>query len=368
MPEKLKLALLFGGQSGEHEVSLMSCTSIAKNIDPNKYDVYYIGITKSGKWHLFEGNLDDIQSGEWEKSSKPIVFPGDPSYQGFFLIEDPSNIYPVDVVFPVMHGPHAEDGTIQGLLELANIPYVGCGVMASAVAMDKAMAKAVFASHGLPQGEYLVVQRHEFESNQQQVLNRIESVIGYPCFIKPVNMGSSVGITKAHNRQQLAEGLQHAGEYDRKLLVEAFINGREIECSVLGNNYPEASIVGEIIPCNEFYDYNAKYYDDGKSALIIPAELPEEKAEEIRQLAIKVYKALDCSGMARIDFFVERDTQKVYVNEANTIPGFTRISMYPKLWEATGIPYSDLIDCLIQLAIERFKEKHSGGKELLQYG
>jgi D-alanine-D-alanine ligase len=358
MPEKLKLALLFGGQSGEHEVSLMSCTSIARNIDLRKYDVYYIGITKSGKWYLFEGDIEDIQNGAWERNSKPIVFPGDPSFKGFFLLENPSKIYRVDVVFPVMHGPHAEDGTIQGLMELANIAYVGCDVMASAVAMDKAMAKAVFASHGLPQGDYLVVKRHEFESDPQEVMNRIESSLGYPCFIKPANMGSSVGITKAYNREQLLKGLRHAGQYDRKLVVEAFIDGREIECSVLGNNHPQASIVGEIIPCNEFYDYNAKYFDDGKSALIIPAELPEEKTEEIRQLAIKVYKALDCSGMARIDFFVERHTQKVFVNEANTIPGFTKISMYPKLWEATGISYSDLIDRLIELAIERFKEKH----------
>jgi len=360
MPEKIKLALLFGGQSGEHEVSLMSCTSIAKNISPQKCDVYYIGITKSGKWYLFEGNVEDIQKGEWERNSKPIVFPGDPSFQGFFLIEHPSEIYPVDVVFPVMHGPHAEDGTIQGLLELANIPYVGCDVVASSVAMDKVMAKAVFASHGLPQGDYRVVYRYEFESNPRQVLDDIESSLGYPCFIKPANMGSSVGITKACNRNQLLDGLNYAGKYDRKILVEAFINGREIECSVMGNNFPRASIVGEIIPCNEFYDYNAKYFDDGKSALIIPAELPEEKAEEIRRLAVKAYKALDCSGMARIDFFVERDTQMVFINEVNTIPGFTKISMYPKLWEAAGVSYSDLIDRLIQLAFDRFKEKHCG--------
>ncbi|MFO7294759.1 MAG: D-alanine--D-alanine ligase family protein [Clostridia bacterium] len=358
MPQKLKVAVLFGGQSGEHEVSLMSCASVVKNMDRNKYDIYFIGITKTGRWLLFEGDVEDIQSGRWEATSKPIVFPGDPSFKGFFLVDNPSHIYKVDVVFPIMHGPHAEDGTIQGLLELANIPYVGCDVVASSVAMDKAMAKAVFSSCGLPQGKYLVVLRQQFEQEPQPIIDAIESYLGYPCFVKPSNMGSSVGITKAHDRQELIEGLKEAGRYDRKLVVEAFINGREIECAVLGNNDPQASVLGEIIPCNEFYDYNAKYFDDGKSQLIIPADLPEEKAQEIRQLAVKAYKALDCSGMARVDFFVDKDTLEVFVNEVNTIPGFTRISMYPKLWEATGVPYSTLIDRLIELALDRFKEKH----------
>jgi D-alanine-D-alanine ligase len=358
MPEKLKVAVLFGGQSGEHEVSLMSCTSVVKNMDRDKYDIYFIGITKTGKWFLFEGDVEDIQNGKWEARSKPIVFPGDPSFKGFFLVDNPSKVYRVDVVFPIMHGPHAEDGTIQGLLELANIPYVGCDVVASSVAMDKAMAKAVFDSFGLPQGKYLVVLRQEFEQRPQHIIDAIESHLGYPCFVKPSNMGSSVGITKAHDRQELIEGLKEAGRHDRKLVVEAFINCREIECAVLGNNDPQASVLGEIIPCNEFYDYNAKYFDDGKSRLIIPADLPEEKAQEIRQLAIKAYKALDCSGMARVDFFVEKDTLEVFINEVNTIPGFTRISMYPKLWEATGVPYSRLIDRLIELALDRFREKH----------
>ncbi|MBM7582415.1 D-alanine-D-alanine ligase [Caldicoprobacter guelmensis] len=358
MSEKLKVAILFGGQSGEHEVSLMSCTSVVKNMDRDKYDIYFIGITKTGKWLLFEGDVEDIQNGKWEAGAQPIVFPGDPSFKGFFLVANPSKIYKVDVVFPIMHGPHAEDGTIQGLLELANIPYVGCDVVASSVAMDKAMAKAVFDSFGLPQGKYLVVLRQEFEQKLQDVIEAIESKLGYPCFVKPSNMGSSVGITKAHDRQELIDGLKEAGRYDRKIVVEAFINCREIECAVLGNNDPQASVLGEIIPCNEFYDYNAKYFDDGKSRLIIPADLPQEKTQEIRQLAIKAYKALDCSGMARVDFFVEKDTLQVFINEVNTIPGFTRISMYPKLWEATGVPYSRLIDRLIELAMDRFKEKH----------
>jgi len=358
MPEKLKVAVLFGGQSGEHEVSLMSCTSVVKNMDRDKYDIYFIGITKTGKWLLFEGDVEDIQNGTWEAGSRPVVFPADPSFKGFFLVDDPSHVYRVDVVFPIMHGPHAEDGTIQGMLELANIPYVGCDVVASSVAMDKAMAKAVFDSYGLPQGKYLVVLRQEFEQKSQYIIDAIESYLGYPCFVKPSNMGSSVGITKAHDRQELIEGLKEAGRYDRKLVVEASINCREIECAVLGNNDPQASVLGEIIPCNEFYDYNAKYFDDGKSLLIIPADLPQEKAEEIRQLAIKAYKALDCSGMARVDFLVEKDTLEVFINEVNTIPGFTKISMYPKLWEATGVPYSRLIDRLIELALDRFREKH----------
>jgi D-alanine-D-alanine ligase len=360
MSQKLRVAILFGGQSGEYEVSLMSCTSVIKNMDLSKYQLYFIGITKSGKWRLFEGDIDKIKTGEWEENSEPVVFPGDPSFQGFFCVRDPSKVYTVDVVFPIMHGPHAEDGTIQGLLELANIPYVGCDVVSSSVAMDKAMAKAVFASYGLPQGDYMVVLRQEVEQKSQQMLNGIEANLGYPCFIKPANMGSSVGITKADSRQQLLEGLKEAGLYDRKIVVEAFIDGQEVECAVLGNNNPEASVVGEIVPCNEFYDYNAKYFDDGKSDLVIPARLSEEKTNQVRELAIKAYRALDCSGMARVDFFVEKGTGRALINEINTIPGFTKISMYPKLWEAAGISYPDLIHRLIELAIYRFKEKHQG--------
>lgn len=258
-----------------------------------------------------------------------------------------------------MHGPHAEDGTIQGLLELANIPYVGCDVLSSSTAMDKAMAKVIFASFGLPQGQYKVILKHQLQEDLETVVREVEEEFSYPVFVKPANMGSSVGITKAHNREKLIEGLREAAKYDRKIVIEEYINGREIECAILGNNEPQASVLGEIVPSSEFYDYHAKYQDGGKSVLIIPANLSDEKVQEIQKLAIKAYRALDCSGLARADFFVDRENGKVYLNEVNTMPGFTQISMYPKLWEATGISYSKLINRLIELAQERFKEKHS---------
>jgi len=356
--QTLKVAILFGGQSGEHEVSLESATSVINNMDPKRYIIYKIGITKRGEWRYFDGDVSKIVTGEWEMESKPVVFPPDPSYKGFYLMDDPNKIYPVDVVFPVLHGPNGEDGTVQGLLELAKIPYVGCNVLSSSAAMDKGMAKAIFASFGLPQGRYLVVLKHRLHREMEMVINDIEERFTYPVFIKPANMGSSVGITKAHDRQKLIEGLWEAAKYDRKIVVEEYIKGREIECAVLGNNEPQASIPGEILPSNEFYDYHAKYQDGGLSKLLIPAPLSEEKKKEIQGLAIKAYKALECSGLARVDFFVDKENGKVYINEVNTMPGFTRISMYPKLWEATGISYSRLIDRLIELAQERFEEKY----------
>ena len=356
---KQKLAVLFGGRSGEHEVSLISATSIIQNIDKNKYEIYLIGITKEGHWLYYDGDIQKIKTGEWEKEAKKVVFPGDPSYKGFFLLEDPQKIYPVDVIFPVMHGPYGEDGTIQGLFELAHIPYVGCDVLSSSTGMDKLMAKAIFASAGLPQGKYVGAYRHEIEKDADKVVARIEGAFPYPVFVKPANMGSSVGISKAKDREELLKALDIAGQYDEKIIIEEFIDGREIECAVLGNYEPKASVLGEILPSNEFYDYQAKYQDGGKSKLLIPAPIPSDKSDEIRELAIRAYKALGCSGLTRVDFFLERKTGKVYLNEVNTMPGFTEISMYPKLWEATGISYPDLIDKLIQLAIERFNKKHN---------
>ncbi|MFY9176557.1 MAG: D-alanine--D-alanine ligase family protein [Caldicoprobacterales bacterium] len=353
-----KVAVLFGGKSGEHEVSLVSATSIIENIDRDKYQLYLIGITKEGHWRYYDGDTEKIKTGEWEQESKKVVFPGDPSYRGFFLIEDPSKIYQVDAIFPVMHGPYGEDGTVQGLFELAHIPYVGCDVLSSSTGMDKIMAKAIFASAGLPQGKYVGVYRHEIERDWERVIASIENSFPYPVFVKPANMGSSVGISKAKNREELVKALDLAGQYDYKIIVEEFIDGREIECAVLGNFEPKASVLGEILPSNEFYDYYAKYQDGGQSKLLIPAPVSAEKSHEIRELAVKAYKALGCTGLSRVDFFLERNTEKVYLNEVNTMPGFTQISMYPKLWEATGISYSDLIDKLIQLAIERFNEKH----------
>lgn len=356
--EKLKIALLFGGKSGEHEVSLASATSIIENISKDKYELYLIGITKEGHWRYYNGDIEKIKTGEWEKESRAAVLPGDPSFKGFFLREDPAKIYEVDVVFPAIHGPNGEDGTLQGLLELAHIPYVGCGVLSSSTGMDKLTAKTIFSFEGLPQGDYIGVYRHEFRVEPEKIISKVENSFPYPVFVKPANMGSSVGISKAKNREGLIEALRLAGRYDERIIVEEYIDGREIECAVLGNNEPDASVLGEILPSNEFYDYHAKYQDEGESRLIIPASLPAGKDEEIKELAIKAYTALGCSGLSRVDFFLERHSNRVYLNEVNTMPGFTQISMYPKLWEAAGISYPKLIDRLIELALERFKEKH----------
>lgn len=358
MKTKLKIAVLFGGKSGEHEISLISASSIIENMDAHKYDVYLIGITKQGHWRYYQGDVNKIKTGEWEMDSKPLIFPGDPSYRGFILAEDPSKTYEVDMVFPVIHGPNGEDGTLQGLLELTGIPYVGCDVLSSSTGMDKVMAKAIFSAHGLPQGGYIGVSRHKFKGDQQGIIDEIEEGFTYPVFVKPANMGSSVGISKANNRDELIEALKVAGKYDEKIIVEEFIDGREIECAVLGNNDPKASILGEILPSNEFYDYQAKYEDEGESKLLIPAPLSKGKSHEIRELAIRAYRALGCSGLSRVDFFLDKKTDMIYLNEVNTMPGFTQISMYPKLWEQTGIPYADLIDRLIELAKERFNERH----------
>ncbi len=349
MGKKLVVGVIFGGQSGEHEVSLMSSSNVIKAMDREKYDVVTIGITRQGKWMIYTGHVESIQNGQWEKEKEN-------------LIEDFSINHPIlkkiDVVFPVLHGPRGEDGTIQGLFELANIPYVGCGVLASAVGMDKIYTKTLYEKAGLPQGKYLLIMRKHWRKDQDKSIQEIEEGLNYPIFIKPANMGSSVGITKAHNREDLIKGMEEAGLYDRKLLLEENIDCREIECAVLGNDEPEASVLGEIIPSNEFYDYHAKYLDDGASSLVIPAPLDEKTSQRIGQLAIKAFKTIDGSGLARLDFFVEKSTGEVYINEINTMPGFTNISMYPKLWEYSGLPYSKLIDRLIELALERFKDRN----------
>ncbi len=346
--DKKTVAVIFGGQSGEHEVSLMSSSNVIQAMDREKYNIVMIGITKKGKWMIYNGPIEKIQNGDWEKEEK-------------YLIEDFSIYHPIvqsiDVLFPIVHGPMGEDGTVQGLFELLNLPYVGCGVLASAVGMDKIYAKIIYQMAGLPQGKYVALMRYQWRENQGQEIEKIEKKLNYPIFIKPANMGSSVGITKAHNRQALIEGIEEASKYDRKILLEEFIDCREVECGVLGNDHPKASALGEILPSNEFYDYHAKYFDDGKSRLLIPAPLDEKTTKKIQDLAIKAFRAIDGSGLARIDFFVERNTGEIYINEINTLPGFTNISMYPKLWEYCGIPYGELIDQLIELAIERFEDK-----------
>ena len=344
--KKIRVGVIFGGRSGEHEVSLRSAESILKAIDRNKYDVVPIGITHEGRWLASRNALsmlpakDQIQKVLTDGES--ITLPAEPAAQGM-----------VDVIFPMLHGTYGEDGTIQGLLELANVPYVGAGVLGSAVGMDKDVMKRLLRDAGLPIVDYWVVRTQDLDSFLQAHI----SDLPYPVFVKPANLGSSVGITKVHAAEELPAALQTAAEYDRKIVVEKGVNAREIELSVLGNDDPIASVPGEILPSREFYDYKAKYVDED-SRLLIPAPLNEIQKIEAQRLAIAAFRVLECSGMARVDLFLEKPAGKFYVNEINTLPGFTTISMYPKLWEASGIPYSELIDRLITLAIERHAEKN----------
>jgi D-alanine-D-alanine ligase len=361
MAKKIRVGVIFGGRSGEHEVSLVSAKGIMSAMDKGKYEIVPIGITKEGRWIASGDPMKALEAGTLE-GSVPAALLGDPSQRGLMRLEESekavttARLSEIDVIFPILHGPYGEDGTVQGLLELADIPYVGAGVPSSAVGMDKALMKAVFQAHGLPVVEYLVIKRKEWEGDPQGVLQRIVDILGYPCFIKPANLGSSVGISKVHQRSELTPALDLAARYDRKVLAEQGVNAREIEVSVLGNDDPIASVPGEIIPCREFYDYVAKYIDD-RSELIIPADLLPETTQRIRELAIEAYLAVDCAGMARVDFLVDKESGQIYVGELNTIPGFTPISMYPKLWEASGIPYAELIDRLIELALERHADK-----------
>lgn len=359
MSEKLNVAVIFGGKSGEHEVSLMSATNVINAMDKDKYNIFMIGITKQGKWMAYKGDVSKVIDGSWEKEAEELDKEETVALMFYRFFRNGAGKR-IDAVFPVLHGPNGEDGTIQGLFEMLDIPYVGCGVMASALGMDKDFSKRLFRDAGLNVGEFSVALKKDIEKDIHSIINMVEDKFIYPVFIKPANMGSSVGITKAFNKDELERGLKEACKYDRKVIIEENINCREVECSVLGNDDPTASVVGEIIPSHEFYDYVAKYFDDGKSVLIIPAELSESKTQEIREAAVKAFKSLDCSGMARVDFLIDKETEKVYINELNTIPGFTKISMYPKLWEAAGLSYSKLIDRLIELAIERYKEKTNG--------
>jgi D-alanine-D-alanine ligase len=363
MEKRITIGIIFGGRSGEHEVSLVSAQGVMGAIDRDKYDVLPIGITKDGHWLISGDPMKALSSGEMAATSRAALLP-EPSHQGLIRLEGQERgqkltavrAGELDVIFPVLHGPYGEDGTVQGLLELAGIPYVGAGVTASAVGMDKALFKDVMRAHGLPIVRHLVLKRKHWQAMPEEAVARIEAEIGYDCFVKPANLGSSVGISKACNRAQLRSALDEAARFDRKLLIEEAVDAREIEVSVLGNDEPITSLPGEIIPCNDFYDYAAKYLDD-ESELLIPAPIPPEVAERVRQLAAQAYQAIDCAGMARADFLLDRHTDALYVNEVNTIPGFTPISMYSKLWEASGVSYPDLIDRLIQLALERHADK-----------
>ena len=353
---RIRVLLLFGGRSAEHEVSVVSARSVYAAIDRERYDVVLAGIDQQGRWYF--GGKDS------KSLSSPTVVPDDQvparlSSAGTYLVSEDGNDLPgseFDVVFPLLHGPYGEDGTVQGLLELAGLAYVGAGVAASAVGMDKAFARAIFAASGLPQTRYTVIMRSDWRRAQVLVLERLEGEHDYPLFVKPANLGSSVGISKVHDRQGLQAGLELASKYDTKLIVERSVeNARELECAVLGNEGPQASGVGEIIPGAEFYDYTTKYIDD-RSELVVPAVLEKSETESIRELAIRTFKAIDCSGLARVDFFMRPDGS-VLVNEVNTMPGFTPISMYPKLWAAAGVAYGDLIDRLIQFGLERHLDR-----------
>jgi D-alanine-D-alanine ligase len=390
--KKLRVGILFGGRSGEHEVSLLSAASVSNAIDKNRYDVVPIGITKQGRWvtaedaeRLLEGNAGHapahLRAGDPEATAgaavlargEAVVVPPEPHHrQGSALAPFQSDAtglarrsadraINVDVIFPVLHGTFGEDGTIQGLLELADIPYVGAGVLGSAAGMDKDIMKALFRAAGLPIVKHVTVLRSEWEDNAKKVQRLVAAKLKYPVFVKPANLGSSVGISKAHDGQELGPAIEEAAKFDRKIVIEQGVGGkkqkaREIECSVLGNDRPESSLPGEIVPSTEFYDYKAKYLDEG-SQLIIPAKLSKGETKRVQQLAIAAFQAVDCSGLARVDFLMDPKNRKIYLNEINTMPGFTSISMYPKLWAASGLAYPKLIERLIELGLERHAEK-----------
>lgn len=393
---KLRVGVLFGGRSGEHEVSLLSAASVLKAIDKTKYDLVPIGITKEGRWltaehaeRLLKGDTEAGSVGTAEKkhlragdpeatpaaavlaAGEAVVVPPEPVRRETGLAPfqvDASSLrratdraINVDVIFPVLHGTFGEDGTIQGLFELADIAYVGAGVLGSAVGMDKDVMKSLFRAAGLPIVKHVTFLRSAWENAPKKVEKQVESKLRYPLFVKPANLGSSVGISKAHDRRELGPAIEEAAKFDRKIVVEEGVGGkkhkaREIECSVLGNDRPKASVAGEIVPCKEFYDYDAKYLDEG-SELVIPARVRKFEMKKVQALAIAAFQAVDCSGLARVDFLMDPKSRKLYVNEINTMPGFTAISMYPKLWEATGVSYRELIDRLIQLGMERHRDK-----------
>ena len=387
--EKLRVGILFGGRSGEHEVSLLSAASVLNAIDKEKYEVVPIGITKDGRWltaehaeNLLTGKLmlepRNLRAGDPDMTSpaavlargEAVVVPPEPVHRHTGLVPFQTDAglmrrasdraINVDVIFPVLHGTFGEDGTIQGLLELADIPYVGAGVLGSAAGMDKDIMKSLFIAAGIPIVKHVTILRSAWEDDPKKV-EKLVGKLKYPVFVKPANLGSSVGISKAHNRKELGPAIEEAAKFDRKIVIEQGVGGkkdkaREIECSVLGNDDAAASVPGEIVPGKEFYDYTAKYVDEG-SQLIIPAKLTKSETKKVQALAVAAFKAVDCSGLARVDFLMDPKTRKIYLNEINTMPGFTSISMYPKLWAASGLAYADLIDRLIQLGIERHEDK-----------
>jgi D-alanine-D-alanine ligase len=350
----LRVGVLFGGRSGEHEVSLASAASVIRGLDPDQYEAVPIGITKDGHWLVGEGAVKMLP--EVLKGGRRVMLTADPTEAALVPLDRGTGAQRLDVIFPVMHGTFGEDGTIQGMLELAGLPYVGAGVLGSAIGMDKDVSKRLCQEAGIPVVPWVTIHRWAWEKEPEAVRAEIEGKFEYPVFVKPATLGSSVGMSKVHRAEELASALNLACEYGSKILVEKAVTAREIEVSVLGNHEPQSSVPGEIVPHREFYDYTAKYLEDG-TQLIIPAALKPSQIARIQSLAIKTFRALELSGMARIDFFLEKKGGRLYLNEANTIPGFTSISMYPKLWEASGISFRELIDKLINLAFEMHNEK-----------
>jgi len=357
--KKIKVGVLFGGRSAEHEVSIVSARSVMKALDKKKYQVIPIGITKQGQWVVRNKVVGLLESGTKIPPQLVQTLPADPTTKSLVNLKSyPKTSTKIDVIFPVLHGTYGEDGTVQGLLELAGIPYVGAGVLGSAVGMDKIVQKMIFNANKLPTPSCIHFTGHDWQYAKSKVVQDCKKILKYPVFVKPANLGSSVGISKAHNQLELINAINLALKYDRRIIVEKSIErALEIECAVLGNDNSKASIAGQIIASNEFYDYDAKYVD-GKSQVIIPAPLPKIVMTKVQELAVKAFKVLDLAGMARVDFLVQKNPWRVYINEVNTIPGFTSISMYPKLWRASGVTYSRLLDILIKLAIQRHKEKN----------
>lgn len=358
MIARLRIGVIFGGRSGEHEIALRSARSVIREMDKAKYEVIPIAISKSGRWYSGSDVLDKLEQGQLVELD-PVTFLPEPGNNTLYHRQEDGlleAIAEVDVIFPVLHGTFGEDGTLQGLFEMAEMPYVGAGVLASSVGMDKVLFKDVMKSWNVPVVDYVLLTGQEISEDFDAMLEKAERVAPYPLFTKPVNQGSSVGVSKCKNRSDLIEGLLDAAQYDRRVMVEKGMEAREIEVSVLGNENPQASIPGEVVPGDEFYSYRAKYIDD-TSELLIPAPLDEALSEEIRSIAINAFKAIDGAGMARVDFLLDKVDGKPYVNELNTIPGFTSISMYPKLWEATGLPYPELLERLIDLALDRHNHK-----------
>lgn len=353
--KKLNLVLLFGGQSSEHEISRISATNIAKNIDTSRYEVYPVGITKEGQWLLLSGDFDDMLNPEWFKKGTPAFLSPDATKKGLYVFEkETPKMIPVDVVFPALHGLYGEDGSIQGLLELAQIPYVGCGILASSVSMDKLYTKIIVETLGIRQAKYVKACKEDANASERykETVKEVEEKLGYPVFVKPSNAGSSVGVSKATDQSSLITAIELAFQHDRKILIEENISGREMECAVLGNYNPKASGIGEILAAAEFYDFDAKY-NNADSKTVISPKIEKELSEAIRSAAVKIFKAVDGTGLARVDFFLENGTNDIVFNEINTLPGFTDISMYPMLWEEKGMKKEQLVDKLISLAFQR---------------